>query len=112
MMNPRMAAGNKNLIKFFQRLSGSNLAQQQQNQEYDQNHAGEAHGGMPAAVAIAAEPAGEAAEEKYDQNNDEYRSKRHGALPKAPAEVPKNAPATRIKAYSGPRVLGCCAEKG
>jgi hypothetical protein len=29
MMNPRMAAGNKNLIKFFQWLNGSNLAEQQ-----------------------------------------------------------------------------------
>jgi hypothetical protein len=35
MMNPRMAAGNKNLIKFFQRLNGLNLAEQQQNQKHD-----------------------------------------------------------------------------
>src|ERR1044072_2115388 len=83
MMNPRMAAGNTNLIKFFQWLSGwnrSNLAQKQQDQEHDQNHPHEAHAGMAVPVAVAPETAGEAAEEQYDQDNDEYRSKRHGAL--------------------------------
>src|SRR6266498_2037280 len=91
MMNPRMAAWNKNLIKFFQWLGGqmgSNLAQQQQDQEHDQNHPGEAHAGMAPAVAIAAEPAGEAAEQEYDQDNDEYRSKRHGVLPPDPRPPP------------------------
>jgi hypothetical protein len=55
MMNPRMAAGNKNLIKFFQWLNGSNLAEQQQNQKHDQNHAGKPHAGMAVAIAIAPE---------------------------------------------------------
>src|SRR5829696_6186752 len=112
MMNPRMAAGNKNLIKFFQRLSGSNLAEQQQNQQDDQNHAREAHGGMPAAVAIAAEPAGEAAEEKYDQNNDEYRSKRHGALPQAPRESPKTLPQPGSKHIPGRESLVDAPKRG
>jgi hypothetical protein len=35
MMNPRMAAGNRNLIKLFQWLNGSNLAEQQQDQKHD-----------------------------------------------------------------------------
>src|SRR5215203_4479679 len=56
---------------------------------------------MPAAVAIAAEPAGEPAEEKYDQNNDEYRSKRHGALPKAPRKSPKTLPPPGSKHIPG-----------
>src|SRR5437899_1644366 len=44
---------------------------------------------MAVAIAIAPETAGEAAEEEYDQDNDEYRSKRHGALPEGPRASPK-----------------------
>src|SRR5215212_5446350 len=82
MMNPRMAAGNKNLIKFFQWLSGSNFAEQQQNQQDDQNHPHQPHAGMAVAVAITPDAAGEAAQEDDDQDDDEYRPKRHGAPPK------------------------------
>src|SRR5438445_8564632 len=44
---------------------------------------------MAIAIAIAPETAGEAAEQEYDQDNDEYRSKRHGALPEGPRASPK-----------------------
>src|SRR5947207_11048861 len=44
---------------------------------------------MAVAIAIAPETAGEAAEQEYDQDNDEYRSKRHGALPEGPRTSPK-----------------------
>src|SRR6266404_2537741 len=56
---------------------------------------------MAPAVAIAAEPAGEAAEEEYDQDNDEYRSKRHGTLRKGPRGVPKTLPQPGSKHISG-----------
>src|SRR4029450_10055205 len=106
MMNPRMAAGNKNLIKFFQWLSGSNLAEQQQDQEYDQNHPDQSHAGMAMSVAITPDAAGEAAEQDDDQEDADYGPKRHAPAPRRPAGVPQNAPAARIKAYSGPRVVG------
>src|SRR5215212_7466532 len=92
MMNPRMAARNKNLIKFFQWLTGSNLAEQQQNQQDDQNHPNQPHAGMAMAVAIAPDAAGEAAQKDDDQDDDEYRPKRHGALPEVPREPPKTLP--------------------
>src|SRR4029450_11322549 len=94
MMNPRMAAGNKNLIKFFQWLSGSNLAEQQQDQEHDQNHPDQSHAGMAMSVAITPDAAGEAAEEEDDQDNDEYRAKRHDALP---PQRPRGRPPKRSR---------------
>src|SRR5215216_3564275 len=100
MMNPRMAAGNKNLVKFFQRLSGSNLAEKQQNQQDDQNHPNQPHAGMAVAVAIAPDAAGEAAQKDDDQDDDEYRPKRHGALPERPAGVPQDGPAAGSKHIS------------
>src|SRR4051812_7270816 len=92
MMNPRMAAGNKNLIKFFQWLSGSNFAEQQQDQKYDQNHPHQPHAGMAVAVAIAPDAAGEAAQKDDDQDDDEYRPKRHDTLPEVPRASPKTLP--------------------
>src|SRR5258707_1120708 len=56
---------------------------------------------MAPAVAIAAEPAREAAEEDYDQDNDEYRSKRHGALPEGPRASPKTPPRPGSKHIPG-----------
>jgi hypothetical protein len=56
---------------------------------------------MAVAVAIAPETAGEAAEQKYDQDNDEYRSKRHGALPEGPRTFPKTLPRPGSKHIPG-----------
>src|SRR4249919_2227466 len=47
---------------------------------------------MAEAIAIAAETARKAAEQENDQDDDEYRPKRHGTLPgssRAPAETPR-----------------------
>src|SRR5260370_15558504 len=43
---------------------------------------------MAHAVAIAADPAAEAAQEEDNHDNDEYRSKRHGILPATAAHRP------------------------
>src|SRR5438105_12515179 len=56
---------------------------------------------MAVAIAIAPETAGEAAEEEYDQDNDEYRSKRHGALPEGPRTSPKTLPRPGSKHIPG-----------
>ena len=89
MMNPRMAAGKRNLIKFFQWFNGSNLAEQQQDQKYDQNHPNQPHAGMAVAVAIAPDAAGKAAQKDDDQDDDEYRPKRHDAFPEVSRAFPK-----------------------
>src|SRR5258708_38942810 len=67
---------------------------------------------MAPAVAIAAEPAGEAAEEEYDQDNDEYRSKRHGALPEGPRAPPKTPPRPRSKHIPGRESLADPLKRG
>src|SRR5205807_9433795 len=63
------------------------------------------HAGMAVTIAVAPEAPAEAAEQEYDQDNDEYRSKRHGTLPvtRRPAW---NLAASGSKAYSGPGVVG------
>src|SRR4051812_37754755 len=87
MMNPRMArfwtVSVQNKSCYFNDLGGLQLAQQQQDDEHDQNHAAEPHARMAHAIAIAAKSAAEAAQQENDQDDDEYRSKRHGALPQA-----------------------------
>src|SRR5437879_11896825 len=47
---------------------------------------------MAQAVAIAAETAREAAQQEYNQDDDEYRSKRHGGLPERPRALRKTLP--------------------
>ena len=58
----------------FNDLFGSKLAEQQQDDEPDQNHAADPHAGMAHAVAIAAEPARKAAQQENNQDDDEDRS--------------------------------------
>src|SRR3954464_8733357 len=58
------------------------LAEQQQDEENDQNHATQPHAGMAHAVPVTAEPPGKAAEQEDNQDDDKYRSKRHGTLPR------------------------------
>src|SRR5882757_2811061 len=76
----------------FKYLCGLKLAEQHQDDQHDQNHPAKPHPGMAQAVAIAAEPAREAAQQEYDQDDDEYRSKRHGGLPERPRAAWRNAP--------------------
>src|SRR5258707_14247824 len=59
---------------------------------------------MAEAIAAAVIAGRDAAQEQNDQEDDEYRSKRHGALPELSQAAPKR-PAARSKPYSGPRVL-------
>src|SRR3984957_3242099 len=72
----------------FNSLHASKLAEQQQDDQHHQNDAAKAHSGVAHAVAIAAEPAAEAAKQEDDQDNDKYQTKRHGASPrKRPADI-------------------------
>src|ERR1700704_3807485 len=65
---------------------------------------------MPIAVAITPEPPAEAAEQENDQDDDEYRSKRHGTLPVRRGS--RGFCATGgSKPYSGADVLNRTAEK-
>src|SRR4051812_34085274 len=66
---------------YFNDLSELQLAQQDQHQEHDQNYATEPHAGMAEPIAIAAKSAAEAAQQENNHDNDEYRTKRHNALP-------------------------------
>src|SRR3984957_15207256 len=82
MMNPSAPARSRNKAFYFNGLWGSELAEQQQDDQDHQNDAAKAHSGMAHAVAIAAETAAEAAAQEDDQNNDEYQAKRHDGLPR------------------------------
>src|SRR3954470_8901866 len=70
------AAGIKRVISTV--YADLQFAEQQQDEENDQNHATQPHAGMAHAVAVTAEPAGKAAEQEDNQDDDKYRSKRHG----------------------------------
>src|SRR5260370_29490437 len=87
IMNPGAAGPDPELVLYFQCLVGSELAEQQQNEQHDQNEAAKAHPGMAHAIAIAAEPAAEAAQQQNDHDDDEYRSKRHRILPKGASRM-------------------------
>src|ERR1700716_1422727 len=57
---------------------------------------------MAHAVAITAEPAGKAAQQEDNQDDDEYRSKRHGTLPgKAAGATDITPPRARTKQIPG-----------
>ena len=57
------------------------FAEQQQDDQHDQNDAAKAHSRMAHAVAVAPEPAAEAAEQINDDEDDQYGSERHGSFP-------------------------------
>src|ERR1700716_1975009 len=62
---------------------------------------------MAHAVAIAAKPAREAAQQENNQDDDEYRSKRHGTLPERPRAArkrPRGPDQSTIRAAS-PQVI-------
>src|SRR5450432_1867341 len=86
MMNPGAAAPRpgigRNKACYFKDLGGSELAEQQQDDQHHQNDAANAHSGMAHTVAVAAKPAAEAAKQEDDQNDDEYQAERHGILPR------------------------------
>src|SRR5437763_12505436 len=65
---------------------------------------------MPIAVAIAPEAPAEAAEQENDQDDDEYRSKRHGTLPVSAGRVDLR-PTGGSKPYSATEVLEHDPEK-
>src|SRR5436190_22045677 len=65
---------------------------------------------MPVAVAIAPETPAEAAEQENDQDDDEYRSKRHGTLPVRRGSR-GFASHRGSKSYSATDVLNRTAEK-
>src|SRR3982074_2060966 len=66
---------------YFNGLCRSEPAKQQQDEQHDQNDADQPHSRMAVAVAVAAEPAAEAAQQENNQDDDKYRSKRHGTFP-------------------------------
>src|ERR1700742_874954 len=59
------------------------LAEQQQHEQYNQNHPAKPHAGVTQAVAVPADPAAPAAKQVKYHQNDEDRSKRHGAPPRS-----------------------------
>src|SRR5476651_1344767 len=63
------------------RCGSSELAEQQQDDQYHQNDAADAHSAVAVAVTIAAETAAEPAEQKDDQDDDEDQSERHVRSP-------------------------------
>src|SRR5882724_11439912 len=98
------SVSDRNKARYFNDLCCLKLIQQPQDEEHHQNHAAKPHRGMTRSIATAAIAGGDAAQEQHDQDDDEYRSKRHGALPELSQVAPKR-PAARSKPYSGPRVL-------
>src|SRR6266478_8684489 len=56
---------------------------------------------MAHAVTVAPEPAAEAAQQQDDHDDDEYRSERHGILPKQARRMKIRRAAIEDKAYSG-----------
>src|SRR6266702_2359757 len=95
------AASDRNKVRYFNGLFDSQLAQQDQHQQHDQNYPTQSHAGMAHAIAIAAKTASEAAEEENYQDDDEYRSKRHRALPQDAAGAPQTAPRPGAKHIPG-----------
>jgi hypothetical protein len=54
-----------------------NASHKEKNDHHDQDRADDADPAIAEAVPIAAKAAAEAAEQKYDQQDDKYRTKRH-----------------------------------
>src|SRR5882757_3553421 len=107
MMNPRMArfwtVSVRNKSCYFKDLYVLQLAQQDQDKQHHQNHATDPHAGMAHAIAIAAKSAAEAAQEENDQDDDEYRAQRHGALPEtwpAASKTPRGPEQSTFQAAS------------
>src|ERR1700749_1305597 len=78
--------------------------EQQQDKQYHQNDTAQAHSGMAHAIAIAAEPPAEAAEQINDHNDDQDQTKRHGTLLLAAGRdvrPPPRGPTTR---HAVPRI--------
>jgi len=59
----------------------SNPAHEEQNKYDNKNDTDDAHAPVTVAKAVATKPATEAAKQKYNQDDDEYDSKRHGPTP-------------------------------
>jgi hypothetical protein len=75
----------RNKSFYFNGLRDLQLAKQPQNDQHNENDSAQTHSGMAHPVAIASEPAAEAAEQDNDHDDDEYHSKRHGTLPQRAA---------------------------
>src|ERR1700733_4891364 len=103
MMNPGSNALNRNKSFYFNGLCGLQLAEQQQDDQHDENDSAQTHSGMAHPVAIASEPAAEAAKQDNDQDDDEYHSKRHGVLPQRAAGA-RNSPPRREQSIPPPPV--------
>jgi hypothetical protein len=101
MMNPRTPIPVNNKVFYFNGLCRSELAEQQQDEEHDQNDAANPHSGMAHAIAVPAKPAGKAAQQVNDHDDDEYRSERHGTLPEARPANGNLPPRGQRKAYPG-----------
>src|ERR1700733_3161980 len=102
MMNPGSNALNRNKSFYFNGLCGLQLAEQQQDDQHDKNDSAQTHSGMAHPVAIASEPAAEAAEQENDQDDNEYHSKRHGTLPKRAVGARKFAASPGAKHIAPP----------
>src|SRR4051812_11377900 len=107
MMNPRMAplgtVSDRNKPCYFNGLQGLKFAQQHQDKQHDQNHAKKAHAGVAETIAIAAQTAGVAAQEDYNQDDDQYGAKRHGGLPRCgptPGKTPRGPEQSILQAAS------------
>jgi hypothetical protein len=63
--------------------AGSKPTHEKQDDENDQDYAYDADATVPIAVTIAPKSSTEAAKQKDDEENDEYKSKRHELSPKS-----------------------------
>src|SRR4029079_9823950 len=105
MLNPRMArfgpVSDRNKPCYFNGLPSLKFAEQQQDQQHDQDPPDQPHPGMAETIAIAAKTAGEAAQQENNQDDDQYRAKRHGGLLKAWPTSGENAPRPGAKHTPG-----------
>ena len=68
---------------------GSNPAQDQQYDEDNHDYPDDADPAVTEAIAVTAEAATEATKQKDDENNDEYKSERHGLTPLVDPDDPR-----------------------
>src|SRR5262249_51157719 len=80
MMNPVPFSVKKKSGYFSIVYLDLDLVEQQQHEKHHQNDTAQSHSGMAHAVAIAAEPAAEAAQQINDHDNDQDQTQRHGTL--------------------------------